>query len=338
MPAIIKGNQHMQAITYTGNSGTQTIYVGFKVDFLWFKSRSASGDNKVVDTVRGITKGLITNTTAAETTDSNGVTSITDTGFTLGSNSVYNTAGVTYVVWCWKAGQGVTSVNTNGSITSTVSVNQTAGFSIVNYTGTGANATIGHGLDVAPSFGIFKNRIDAVDWQVYHSTLGGTACSFLNTTGAASTSAGWWSNTPALPGVMTLGNSGYVNGSGKSIVGYLWSEIPGFSKFGSYSTNASADGPFVYTGFKPRWILLKASTTVSGGDWVLIDTSRNTFNPMNFFLFPNATTAESNYVNVADSLSNGFKIRATWDTINASGATILYAAFAENPFQYSMAR
>jgi hypothetical protein len=337
---IVKGNTVMDATLYTGTGATLSVTnaASFKPDLVWLKSRSAATDHKLTDSVRGVTKALISDTTGAETTDTNGLTTFGSGGFTLGTDTVYNNNAATYVGWQWQAGQGSTSSNTNGSITSTVSVNASAGFSVATYTGSGANATVGHGLGVAPGFGIFKNRSSAVDWQVYHSSLGGAAALFLNQATAASTSSGWWNNTATTSSVVSLGTSGYVNGSGNSIVGYLWAEIAGFSKFGSYTGNASTDGPFVYCGFRPRWILFKASTAVSGGNWVIVDTVANTYNVCINWLFPNLNAAESNYITIVDVLSNGFKIRANWDTVNASGANMVYAAFAENPFKNSLAR
>lgn len=316
---IVKGSDNFNIALDTGaNIKTATEALFPSNYFEWIKDRANANNHQLIDIVRGSTAVLQSNTTAAETT--------------------YTAPSGSSVGWVWKAGGAAVS-NTDGTITSQVSANASAGFSVVTYTGNGtAGATIGHGLGVAPSFGIFKNRAAAVDWQVYHSALGGNAALFLNNDAAANTSSIWWNNIAPTSSVMTLGTSGYVNGSGNSIVGYLWSEIAGFSKFGSYSTNASADGPFIYTGFRPRWILLKATTTVSGGNWVLIDTARDTYNVSKNFLFANASFAEASYVNVADTLSNGFKIRANWDTVNSSGATMVYACFAENPFKFSLAR
>lgn len=335
MPAIIKGNQHFQAITYVGNGGIQTIEVGFKVGLLWIKSRSAATDNKVVDIVRGATKALITNSTGAETTDTNGITAFTNTGFTLGSDSVYNTAGATYVAWCWAAGDTTVS-NTVGTIESQVNVNPTSGFSIVTYTGTGANATVGHGLGVAPSFIIFKRRDSTSNWPSYHQSLGNTGGVYLNGTNAFTTGVAFWNNTSPTSTVFTIGGANEVNVSTATNVAYCFAQIAGYSAFGSYTGNGSADGPFVYLGFRPEFLMLKSATNGSYG-WTLWDTSRNTYNPMNKYLQANGGNAEETFL-VPDFLSNGFKIRSSDVSINQSGGTMIYAAFAENPFAYSNAR
>jgi len=334
---IPNGSKYMQAVTYTGTGATQTITVGFQPDFVWVKSRSAATDHKLTDSVRGATKALISDTTGAETTDTNGVTAFTSTGFTLGSDSVYNTNGATYVAWCWQAGQGSSSSNTSGSITSTVSVNASAGFSIVTYTGTGAVATIGHGLGVSPNMIIGKSRGAANAWGVYHISVGNTKAMYLNTTAAASAaSSAFFNNTSPTSSVFSVGSAVEFNASATTQVAYCWAAISGFSAFGSYTGNASTDGPFVYTGFRPKFVLIKCSSTTE--NWSIIDSSRNTYNLSDSDLFPSLSNAETTNMGL-DLLSNGFKLRTT-NTVNgnASGATYIYAAFAENPFKYSNAR
>lgn len=335
MPTIVNGSKHMQAVLYTGTGATQTINsLSFKPDFIWIKSRSAATDNKLTDSVRGVTKGLISNATSAETTDTNGITAFTSTGFTLGSDSVYNTNGATYVAWCWKAGEGTTSSNTSGSITSTVSVNASAGFSIVTYTGTGANATVGHGLGVAPSLIIWKNRNTTSSWPVWHSSFTAIDYIYLNSTGAKSNSAGNTVMNSTLPtsSVFSLGTYSDVNGSGNGQVAYCWSEIAGFSKFGSFGGNGSTDNAFIYTGFRPKFALIKRTDSTS--NWFLLDSSRSTYNLTNSLLRPNLADAEVTATNM-DFLSNGIKIR---DAGFGSGETYIYMAFAENPFKNSLAR
>ena len=337
---ILKGNTVMDATLYTGNGSTQTITnaAGFKPDLVWYKARSFAYNNSLFDSVRGATKQLISNTIDAEATLS-GVTAFNSNGFSLGSDANGNNNGTTYVGWQWQAGQGSTSSNTSGTITSTVSVNATSGFSVVTYTGTGANATVGHGLGVAPSMYIVKQRSGANSWVVYHSGLTSAAWFIqLDLNGGQSNASTVWNSTAPTSSVFNIGTSVGVNTNGATYVAYCFAPIAGYSAFGSYSTNASADGPFVYLGFRPKFILLKASTTVSGGNWVIVDTTTNTYNVCNKWLFPNLSAAESDYVNIVDALSNGFKIRTTWDTVNASGATMIYAAFAENPFKHSLAR
>lgn len=340
MPTIVNGSKEMQAVLYTGTGATQTISgLSFQPDLIWIKSRSGATDHKLTDSVRGITKGLISNATGAETTDTNGVTAITSTGFTLGSDSVYNNNGATYVAWCWKAGQGSTSSNTAGSITSTVSANPSAGFSVVAYTGTGANATVGHGLGVAPSLIIWKNRNTTSSWPIWHSSFTAIEYIYLNLTGAKSNSSGNTVMNSTLPSssVISLGTYGDVNGSGNGQVAYCWSEIAGFSKFGSYTGNGSADGTFVYTGFRPKFIIIKRIDTTS--QWSIWDSSRNTSNAANSNLWSDSSEVETTSSSYdIDFLSNGIKFRTSSVARNASGGTYVYACFAENPFKNSLAR
>jgi hypothetical protein len=288
--------------------------------------------------VRGVTKGLISNTTGAETTDTQGLTAFGSAGFTVGTNTVYNNLAATYVAWQWQAGQGTSSSNTNGTITSTVSVNASAGFSVVTYTGTGANATVGHGLGVAPSWIIAKNRPSSADaWCIYH--VGLTSAAFfikLNATDAQASGVGVWNSTAPTSSVFSIGSSSGSNGSTNAMVAYCWTPIAGFSAFGSYTGNGSTDGPFVYTGFRPRWVLIKSSSAAS--QWILHDTARDTYNTTSATLFPNLSNAEAAN-NSFDILSNGFKIRVgSGESTNDSGQTYIYMAFAENPFKNSLAR
>jgi hypothetical protein len=334
--SIINGSKVMQAVLYTGTGATQTIAVGFQPDLVWIKSRSAATDHKLTDSVRGATKALISNSTAAETTDSTGITAFTSNGFTLGASSVYNNSGATYVAWCWQAGQGTSSSNTNGTITSTVSVNASAGFSVVTYTGTGVAATVGHGLGVAPAFIINKSRSAVISWAVYHSALTGTAGIFLDQTSGSVTNSGYWNNTNPTSSVFSIGNSTLVNVSSQTQVAYCWAEIAGFSRFGSYTGNGSTDGVFVYTGFRPKFVIIKRTDTT--GDWYTFDTSRDPYNATAQGLSPNSAAVEASYTGWGDLLSNGFKIRRTDGAWNASGGTYIYMAFAETPTKFSLAR
>jgi hypothetical protein len=328
----------MDATTYTGNGSTQTIVnadngtTGFKPDLVWVKSRSAATDHKLTDSVRGVTKALISDTTGAETTDSNGLTAFSTNGFTLGTDTNYNNAA-TYVAWQWQAGQGSTSSNTSGSITSTVSVNATAGFSIVTYTGTGTTGTVGHGLGVAPAFIIAKSRNNAVNWITYHQSLGKDAYMNLNTTNASASLSNYWGTSVNSSTFGFLSNA-YDNANG-NIVAYCWAQVAGYSAFGSYTGNGSADGPFIYTGFRPRFVMIKR--TDSSGSWHTFDSSINSYNAATQNLYPNGSNTETAN-NTQDLLSNGFKCRSTDTDTNASGGIYIYAAFAENPFKYSNAR
>jgi hypothetical protein len=332
---IINGSKVMQAVLYTGTGATQTIAVGFQPDLVWIKSRSAATDNKLTDSVRGATKALISNSTGAETTDTNGITAFTSNGFTLGSDSVYNTNGATYVAWCWQAGQGSSSSNTNGTITSTVSVNASAGFSVVTWTSLASgSSTMGHGLGVAPQFIILKDRTNATNWLAYHTSLGNTGGLQLNLTSAFASSINYWNNTSPTSSVFSVGS--YVNYSVDAQVAYCWTPIAGYSAFGSYTGNGSTDGTFVYTGFRPKFVLIK--DTVSASQWRIWDTARDPYNITTNALYANSSGTEQSADNYLDIVSNGFKIRSTNAGVNTSSGNYIYAAFAENPLKYSLGR
>jgi len=359
MPTITKPNLYFDVVTYTGTGATQTISgLNFQPDFVWIKSRSAATDNKLTDAVRGATKGLISNSTGAETTDSTGITAFTSSGFTLGSSSVYNNSGATYVAWCWKA-NGSGSTNTAGYITSTVSANTTSGFSVVTYTGNGtgtaSNGTVGHGLGVVPSMIIIKRRDSTGFWYVATKD-GGTATSptyslftrgssGLNQTGAAFTtgqsyaSSGYITSSTFnlywLNAAVTAGDSYDINYNTGTYVAYCFAEVAGYSKFGAYVGNGSTDGTFVYTGFRPACIIFKVSDGTAS--WLIHDNKRNVNNVVDKKLFPNLSDAEAT-ADVADFLSNGFKLRGTNTQFNGNGYNYIYMAFAENPFKYSLAR
>ena len=328
---IVKGNTVMDATLYTGNGSTQSIVnaAAFKPDLVWVKGRSNATNHKLTDSVRGTTKALSSNLTDAEITDANGLTAFNSNGFTLGLDSSYNATSNTMVAWQWQAGQGSTSSNTNGSITSTVSVNASAGFSVVTYTGNGTNgATVGHGLGVAPAFFVVKTRGVTGNWQAYHSALTGTTAILLDSTGAAFASSAYWNNTNPTSSVFSLGTSSFVNVASQTQVAYCWTPIAGYSAFGSVSTNGAADNAFVYTGFLPRFVMLKRTDSTS--DWIIWDTARNTFNVMGNRLYPNLSNAETSVTDI-DLLSNGFKLRSS-----GFSGTWIYAAFATAPFKNSL--
>jgi hypothetical protein len=337
MPVIVKPSDYFNVVTYTGTGSSQTISVGFQPDFVWIKSRSNAQDHKLTDAVRGVTKSLESNTTDAEATDTNGITAFTSTGFTVGSDSTYNTNAYTYVAWCWKA-NGAGSSNTSGTITSTVSANTSAGFSVVTYTGNGTSgATVGHGLGVAPSVIFLKQRDSAVSWRTYHISVGNIGGLVLNSDTGTVTDSSYWNNTTPSSTVFTIGNNAFVNTNGGTYVAYCWSEINSYSKFSNYTGNGSNDGTFVYTGFRPKFVLIKSTANTS--NWYIWDTSRNTFNVMNFSLYPNGSNAEVTASDLSlDCLSNGFKIRGNSTGINTSSQVYTYMAFAENPFKYANAR
>jgi len=339
---IKKGNTVMDATTYSGNStvGTNITNSGsMRPDMVWIKKRSAVQDHFLVDSVRGVgaSSTLSPNLTTIEQYQF--VTALNSNGFQVNADTAVNGTGSTYVGWQWQAGQGTNTTNTAGSVTSTVSVNATAGFSIVTYTipASGSGWTIGHGLGVAPQLIIAKSRSNAVEWKVYHRSIGNTGYVVLNSTGGTVTDSGAWNNTSPTSTVFTNGTTGFW-GASFTYVAYCWAEIAGFSKFGSYTGNGSADGPFVFTNFRPKFLMVKR--TDSTGMWSLWDTSRNTFNSTNLLLQANTSDAETSgiFTNPFDLLSNGFKLRDTSLQINASGGTFIYMAFAENPFKNANAR
>jgi hypothetical protein len=341
-PTIEDGSGYFNTVLYTGTGSSRSVTgIGFQPDLVWIKSRSNAENHNVDDAVRGAGKWLASNLAQAETNDTGswGVSSFDSDGFSIVNNGTRtNASGYTYVAWNWKAnGSGVS--NTDGSITSTVSANTSSGFSIISYAGASANSTIGHGLGVAPKMFIVKRRDNyggsVYDWYTYHVSLGNTKFVRLNTTGA-STTFNLWQNTTPSSSVIYLANDPGVNGSGANFVCYAFAPIEGYSAFGSYTGNGSADGPFVYTGFRPAFVMMKRTDT-AGGSWPMIDKSRNGFNIQNYDLYANLTQVEATSV-VADLLSNGFKLRGTSSEWNGSGNTYIYAAFAENPFKYSLAR
>jgi len=327
MAIIDKPSDYFNTVLYTGNSSTQSITgVEFQPDFTWIKARNQAYNHFLFDAVRGVQKRIKTNSTDAESTVT-GLTSFDTDGFGLGSNVDMNGSGVNFASWNWKAG-GTASSNTDGSITSSVSANQDAGFSIVSYTGTETNATVGHGLGSAPRMILFKRYGTTGNWGVYHESLGNTKGLFLNTTDAESTESTYWNNTSPTSSVFSLGGSSLGNKS-TSMIAYCFAEKQGYSKFGSYTGNGSTDGTFVYTGFKPAFVIFKRSSGT--GNWQLLDNKRLGYNVENRTIYPNSSIAEQDEDD-ADLLSNGFKLRGSGTDGNGSGSTYIYMAFAENPF------
>lgn len=334
-------NKFFGVNTWAGTGATQVIgNAGFQPDWVWIKSRSASASHYLVDSVRGVANYLFSDSTSAEYTFSpnDQVTSLNASGFTLGAdtNGGTNYSGRTFVGWQWRASNASAVTNTSGSITSQVSANPTSGFSIVTYTGTGVNATVGHGLGVAPSMIIVKTRSNIDGWFVYHKEIGNTNYLRLNTT-AASTAFNLWQSTSPTSTVFSVAIDPTVNANTYTYVAYCFAPIAGYSAFGSYIGNGSADGPFVHLGFRPRFVIFKRA--VGGtGSWYMEDSTRNTYNPTGLNIEANANNAEADYSPTFDFLSNGLKVRNTYSGFNVSTDTYVYMAFAENPFKYSLAR
>ena len=323
--------------TGTGNSQAVTG-LGFQPDWIWGKRRDSSGHNSLFDSVRGITKGLESNQTGAEFTSTDYYSSFDSDGFTIasGGGGAGNGSSQTAVQWNWLAG-GTASSNSNGSITSSVSANTTAGFSIVSWTGSNANATFGHGLSSAPEFITIKNRNDASSWLTYLTTIGAGNFLRLNETNASASGSTPFNNTASTSSVFSVGENDDTNGSSDSMIAYCFSSVKGYSKIGSYTGNGNADGTFVYTGFKPAFFMIKR-TTGSGYDWLMYDNKRQvSFNVIDDFLNANSNAAETtgNANQSLDFLSNGVKHRGNGASSNGSGVVYIYMAFAENPFTTS---
>jgi hypothetical protein len=335
---IEKGSDYFNTVLYTGNGSTQSITgVGFQPDWTWIKNRDAADAHVLTDAVRGATEELQSNATSAETTNADGLTAFDTDGFSLGADVLYNTSSEAYVAWNWLA-SNTTASNTVGSITSTVSVNTTSGFSIVSYTGTGANATVGHGLGVAPSMMIVKGRDSAGSWAVYHANANASPASgrlYLQLTNAFTAQATAWNSTVPSSTVFSVGSLTDTNQNTNAMIAYCFAEVPGYSAIGSYTGNGLADGAFVYTGMRPSFLLWKR--TNSTGNWTMMDSTRNTYNVLGERLYANLSNAGSDGT-IIDFVSNGFKLRVNANDQNGSGSTYIYLAFAENPFKNSNAR
>ena len=325
---------YFNTVLYTGDgTSSQSQTVGFQPDFVWLKSRSSAFSHALFDGVRGANERLQSDSSDAESTRTDALNSFDVDGFTVGGEASTGSSGETYVAWNWKAnGSGVS--NTDGSITSTVSANTTSGFSIVSYSGVGssAGATVGHGLNQAPEMILPKVRNRSGDnWHSYHSALGGTKGILLNSTNAASTDVNFWNNTDPTDSVFTVGT---YNVFDYDYVAYCFHSVEGFSKFGSYEGNGSTDGPFVYLGFRPAFVMIKRIDGID--NWIIFDNQRLGYNKDNNYLWPNLSNSEGS-ADLIDLTSNGFKLRLNSNTVNAS-QTHIYMAFAENPFKYSNAR
>jgi hypothetical protein len=355
--AIPNGSTAMAATLYAGSGATQAISngsnnptgVSFAPDLVWIRNRTSASGGMLLDTIAGTSVFLQTTNANGNASNSGDFVSFNSNGFSVGANgNLANQTSNNYVGWNWKAG-GTAVTNNDGTITSSVSANTTAGFSVVTWTAPASTGThtVGHGLGVAPSMIITKSRsggTGGLGWAVYFTTLGNSAGLALNTTANSFSSSNYWGSSNPTSTVFGLNDAasatGYDNNTG-NMVAYCFAAVAGYSAFGSYTGNNSNDGPFVYLGFRPRFVMFKDSSTT--GAWMIMDTARNTYNVEQNGLAPNNVNAESTYSGTpqVDFLSNGFKIRADnansyWN--NVSGNTYIYAAFAENPFKFSNAR
>ncbi len=329
---------YFQTQLYTGNGSTLNVVNGgnanLQPDWVWIKERNGTNWPSMYDSNRGVTKQISSNVNNAQYTAS-GLTAFNTDGFTLASATNENTNNNTYVSWQWKANAGTNVSNASGSITSTTQANTTAGYSIVTYTGNGVNgATVGHSLSAIPQMIIIKRLNSAANWQVYHEATGATKATFLDLTNAADTDASYWSNTAPTSGIFYLGTNNKGNANGGTYVAYCFVGKQGYSKFGSYTGNGNSDGPFVYTGFSPAWVMVK--NTADSTNWNMYDNKRSTFNKADDILLANEDIAEGAVSGKSiDFLSNGFKLRGSDNEINDNGDVHLYMAFASNPFTTS---
>ena len=332
---LFSGTGSSQSVTNDGNSDLQP-------DWVWIKKRAGgtARNSILTDSTRGVTKCLSTSLNDGEFTNTNGLTAFNSDGFSVGSYDSVNESSGTYVAWQWKANGGTTTTNSAGANgadhESVYQANDTAGFSIVTYTSDAqsGDTIIKHGLSTAPTFMVHKARnAGSTIWWVYHKSLGnGGYVQFDGTQANQTGSTNVWRNTAPTSSVFKVGLDSIANANGRTMVAYCFAPIQGYSKFGSYTGNGNADGPFIYTGFKPAFFIIKKSSSTE--DWIMFDSKRFPINDGNIpILFPNLTGAEGEDSSVAgDLLSNGFKIRATQNMVNADGGTYIYMAFAESPF------
>ena len=306
---------YFQTKLYTGNGGTQSITLdgseNMQPDWVWVKQRGGTTNHKTSNSVTGATKALQPNDTDAEATDSDGITSFDSNGFSLGAGGDYNGSSNTQVAWCWKKQAGI--------------------FDIVTYTGNGSNRTISHNLGAVPTMMVTKVRSTTNQWLVYHKSMGNTETMKWDDTSAATTQSNLWNSTTPTSSVFSVGTHTGSNLDGGTFVIYLFGDKQGVSKMGSYTGNGNADGTFVYTGFKPAFVMVK-QTNASGEGWHILDNKRSGVNGDMERLLANSSNAESNYAGNLDLLSNGFKTRINDAGVNGSGASYIYMAFAEQPF------
>ena len=336
-PAIAIPSAQFNTVLYTGNGSTQSISgVGHQPDFVWIKNRAATDNHKLTDAVRGVTKEIESNSGDAEATNADGLTAFDSDGFSLGDDDEYNTNTENYVSWNWKA-NGAGSTDTSGDIDATVSANPTAGFSIVNYVPNGtASATVPHGLGVAPDMVFYKRYNGTSSWFCWTTAIDGSNDYLvLNETNAATAVTSAQSGGTSLTSSFIRATNYGASGS-PEVVTYCFASKDAYSSIGSYSGNGSADGPMIVTGFRPAWVMIKR--TDNTGEWIMFDNKRSPFNVVDKVLLAENASAEYTISNMLDINSNGFKMRDTHASRNASGGTYLYMAFAKSPFKTANAR
>ena len=326
---IDKPTDYFETTTYAGGT-TSITSLDFSPDWVWAKKRTGAENHGIFDSVRGATKTINSNTTSAETTRGGSLTSFDSNGWSMGgADGIISASGNDYVAWAWRGSDSSAVSNTDGSITSTVSANTTSGFSIVSYTGNGtADQSIGHGLGAVPKMIILKQRSGTEHWAVYHAGTTADKQLYLNLTNAEETTQ---FDAPPSSSLFYVDTNVMVNDNSQTYIAYCFAEKKGFSKFGSYTGNGSNDGTFVYTGFKPAFCIVKR--TDGSADWNMYDNKRIGYNPLNYFVYPNSSSAEdTSNPQWFDLLSNGFQLRNTSTMANTSGGSYIYMAFAENPF------
>jgi hypothetical protein len=336
--------KYFNPIIYTGTGSVRSLTgVGFQPDLVWIKGRSQATGHGLFNSVIGATKGLSSNSNAAQFTDANSLTAFNSDGFSLGTDATNNFVNVntqTYVAWNWNAG-GSNATNTAGSITSTVRANTTSGFSVVSFNaGSAGNKTVGHGLGASLNLWIVKSLSTVNNsWSVGSSALATPASNYLvlNGTAASTSDTRLWANAAPTSTVFSF-ESNYTVPANADCIAYCFAAVAGYSAFGSYTGNGSTDGPFVYLGFRPRYVLIKNATDTGGNAWLVFDTARDTYNVTKGYLAPNNSNAENTASSILDMTSNGFKLRDSFVAWNGSANTIIYAAFAESPFKYALAR
>ena len=327
---------YFQCKAYTGNGTTQNITFdgdeNMQPDFVWVKNRTDAEHHSLYDSIRGVNQVIYSNQTNSEDDESNGVSSFDSNGYGIANtNGALNGSGKSIVAWCWKAGTAWSndaSATSVGSLDSSGTKNATAGFSIISFTGTESGTpSIAHSLSSTPEFIISKALEVTDNWMVFHGSFSAQDYIILNTYGNTASASSVWNSLPSST-VINMGDNAGVNDNGTMIM-YAWHGVQGFSKFGSYTGNGNADGPFVFTGFRPAFVMQKNTSATQG--WQLQDNKRDGYNGNNDLLQPHDNAAESG-VNRVDLLSNGFKVITTDAGQNTNGSNYVYMAFAEQPF------